>query len=143
MIVGEADGGLDPLPALGRNRFGFGFQLLGDETLEQRHVLQPATVVVLEQIAQDDTAGGFIGVDADELCPLVGGADRVLREHAPDLVWFVVVGLADVLPDLLLPGMIAGDGERHQLIERHAVVGIDIEQRWTTPTQVAAAASRH
>src|SRR6267378_5382649 len=23
-----------------------------------------------------------------------------------------------------------GDGERHQLLERHAVVGVDVEQRW-------------
>jgi hypothetical protein len=29
---------------------------------------------------------------------------------------------------LLLPGVVGGDGERHQLLKRHAVLGIGVEQ---------------
>jgi hypothetical protein len=32
------------------------------------------------------------------------------------------------LPDLLLSLVIRIDRERHELIERHAIVGIDVEQ---------------
>src|SRR5205823_2139376 len=32
--------------------------------------------------------------------------------------------------DLFLSGVIGGNGERHQLLERHAVIGIDVEQLW-------------
>ena len=53
---------------------------------------QPAAVVVLEQVAQDGAACRFIGLDADELRALVGGADRALGQHAPDLVRLVVAG---------------------------------------------------
>ena len=124
VAVGEADSDLDPLPALGRNGLGFGLQLLGDETLQQRHVLQPTAIVALEQVAQNCAAGGFIGRDADELRALVRRTYRILREHAPDLVRFIIAGLADILPDLLLTGVIARDGKGHELFERHAVLGI-------------------
>ena len=36
--------------------------------------------------------------------------------------------MAEGVPDLLLPGMVVGHRERHQLLQRHAVLGIDIEQ---------------
>ena len=32
------------------------------------------------------------------------------------------------LPDLLLAGLVGGDGERHELLQRHAVLGIDVVQ---------------
>src|SRR5579871_6790967 len=34
----------------------------------------------------------------------------------------------DILPDLLLPSMIGRYGERHQLLERHAIRGINVKQ---------------
>ena len=45
-------------------------------------------------------------------------------------IWYgsVVAGAADVLPDLLLARVIGRDRERHELLERHAVLGIDVEQ---------------
>ena len=70
-----------------------------------------------------------IGVEADELRPLVGGADRALGQHAADDVGLLVVGGLQPLEHLLLALMIAGDGEGHELVERHAVLGIDVEQR--------------
>ena len=38
------------------------------------------------------------------------------------------VGLAQALEHLLLTLVVAVDGERHQLVEGHAVVGINVEQ---------------
>lgn len=50
MPISRAPWDRDPLPAFGRDRLGLGLQLLGDEAIEQRHILQPAAVIVLEQI---------------------------------------------------------------------------------------------
>ena len=33
-----------------------------------------------------------------------------------------------MLPDLLLMGMVVGHRERHQLFQRHAVAGVDVEE---------------
>ena len=51
-----------------------------------------------------------------------------LGELAADQIGLLVVGARDGLPDLLLTGMVAGDGERHELLQRHAVLGIDVEE---------------
>ena len=126
--IGEAHRHLDPFPAFAGDRFGGGFQLVGDQAIEQRRILQPAAVVILEEIAQHAAAVGFIGIDADEYGPLVGCADGGLGQHAPDLVGFPLPAIANRLPDLLLTRMIVGDGEGHELFERDAVLGIDIEQ---------------
>ena len=103
-------------------------QLLGHHLLDQADVLQPAAVVALEEVVQHRAAGLDVGVDADELRPLVGGADSVLGQHAPDGVSGLVVGLAQPLEDLLLASVVAVDGERQQLVQAHAILGVDIEQ---------------
>jgi hypothetical protein len=54
----------DPLPAFGSDRLGFGFQLFGGETIEQRHILQPAAIVVYEQIPHDGATGLLIGIQS-------------------------------------------------------------------------------
>jgi hypothetical protein len=56
IVLDRRPGDLDSLPALGRNFFGRSLQLLGDEAIEQRHILPSAAVVVLEQVAQDGAA---------------------------------------------------------------------------------------
>ena len=116
----------DPLPALRAQGLGLGLQLLVRQPVEQRRVLQPAAIVVLEQVAQHDAAGRLIGRDADELRPPVAGADCAFGQLAADEVGRLVV--AEGAPDLLLPGMVVGHRERHQLLQRHAVLGVDIEQ---------------
>ena len=83
---------------------------------------------MLEQVAQHDATGRLIGVDADELRPLVGGADRAFGQLAADVIRLLVVGASERLPDLLLARMVVGDRERHQLLQRHAVLGIDVEE---------------
>src|SRR5260370_4222055 len=36
--------------------------------------------------------------------------------------------MGELLPDLLLTGMVVGHCERHQLFQRHAVAGVDVEE---------------
>ena len=129
VAIGKVGRDRDPLPALGAQALGLGLELLDHEPIEQRRVLQPAAIVMLEQVAQDRATGGLIGVEPDELGATVGGADRALGELAPDMVGLLVVGVADALPNLFLAGMVAGDRERHELLQRHAVLGIDVEER--------------
>ena len=40
----------------------------------------------------------------------------------------LVVGVLQGFPSLLLPLMVGIDSETHELVERHAVLGIDVEQ---------------
>ena len=89
VAIGEIHRHRDPLPAFRRDSLGLRLQLLGDETIEQRHVLQPAAIVVLEQVAHDGAAGLLIGIEPDELGAAVGGADGILRQHPPDLVGLI------------------------------------------------------
>ena len=129
MAVGEAHGHIDPFPALGGDVVGTDLQLLGDEPVEQHGVLQPAAVVVLEQVAQDAAACGVIGVDTDEDRTLVRGADGGLGQHAADLIGFLRPAMADRFPHLLLARVVFRDREGHELLERHAVFGVDVEKR--------------
>ena len=128
MAIREVGRDLDPFPALGADSLGLAFQFLHDEAVEQRRVLQPAAIVGVEQVAQDDPACRLIGLQADELRPLVGRPHRPFRQHAADLVGLLGIGALQRLPDLLLAGMVGVDGETHQLVERHAVLGVDFEQ---------------
>ena len=128
MTVRELYGDRDPLPAFGRDRLSFGFELFGHEAVEQHDVLKPAAVVVLEQIPQNAATRALIGIEAHKLRPAIGPAHGLFSEQPADLVRLVITGTADVLPDLLLVGVIGCDRERHELLERHAVFGIDLMQ---------------
>ena len=128
MAIGEIEPDLDPLPALGPDLLRFLVELLGDEHVDQADILQPAAVVALEQVAHDRSARFDIGVDADELHALVGGAHRVLGQHAADLVGLLVVALPHRLPHLFLTRMVGIDRERHQLVEAHLVAREGVEQ---------------
>ena len=128
VAVGELDGSVDPLPAFGTDRLGLGGELLDDEPVEQRRILQPATIVLFEEIAHDDTASRLIDGDADELRPLVRGADGAFGELAADVIGLLVIGARERLPNLLLAHMVVGNCEGHELLERHLVLGIEIEK---------------
>ena len=129
MTVGEAHRGLDPLPALGRDVLGLGLQLLGREAIEKRDVLEPAAAIGLEQVAQHGAPGRLIGVHPDEQDPFVRRLRGLLGQEPPDLVRLLRPGIPHRLPDLLLAGVIVRDGEGHELLERHAVNSVDLEQR--------------
>ena len=94
----------------------------------RRDILQPAAIVLLEEIAHDDAASRLIGFEADEQRALVGGPNGALRQHAADLIGLLAVGALDRVPDLLLTGVIGRHGEGHELLQRHAVFGIDGEE---------------
>ena len=68
------------------------------------------------------------GASGPKFAPVIGGAHRLLRQHAADLIGLLLPGAGDRLPDLLLARMVGRDGEGHELLERHAVLGIDVEQ---------------
>ena len=76
--VGEVERRLDPLPALRADRLGLRRELLGDEPVEQRHVVEPAALVLLEQVARDVAACGLVGIDAHEHRAPVACRDRAL-----------------------------------------------------------------
>lgn len=89
--------------------------------MEQSHVLKPAASVVLEQVTQDYAACRFVGVESDEPRPAVGRAHGALGELAPNQVRLLAVGLLQGLPDLLLPCMVSGNGEGHELLQGHTL----------------------
>ena len=128
VAIGEVGGDRDPIPTLGPQRLGLGLELLDDQPIEQRRILQPAAIVMLEEVAHDHAAGGFVDVHADEPRAAVGGPDRALGELAADQIRLLVVGARYGVPDLFLASVVVGDGERHQLLQRHAVLGIDVEE---------------
>ena len=128
VAMGKARSDLDPLPAFGLHRFGLGRELLGDKLLQQRHILQPALVIPGEQVAQHDAAGVLVGGEPDEAGTLVGGADGVFRQQLADVIGLLVIAAPHGLPDLLLPGMVVGNGEAHELFQRHLVIGVDFQQ---------------
>src|SRR5882757_1643069 len=70
----------------------------------------------------------LVGVNPNKLRAAIGCTDGLLRQHAPDLVWLIIAGATDVLPDLLLSDLIGRDRERHELLEGHAIFGIDLLQ---------------
>ncbi len=55
VTVGEVHCDLDPFPALGGDMFRVGLQFFGDKGFEKPDIFKPATVVLLEEIAHDDT----------------------------------------------------------------------------------------
>src|SRR6516225_9584526 len=83
---------------------------------------------MLEQVAQDHATRGFIDIDPDELRPLVGRTHRAFGQLAANVVRLLVVAVVERLPDLLLARVVVGHRERHQLLQRHAIFGVDVEQ---------------
>jgi hypothetical protein len=128
MAVGEFERNLDPFPALGAEGLGLGSELGDRQTIKQGQILQPPAIVLLEQVTHDDAARRLVGGDADEACALVGSADRALGQLAADVIGFLVVGAGQALPDLLLPRLVVGDSEGHELLKRHLVVGVEVEE---------------
>ena len=125
---GKIDCRRRPFPTFGLEPCRFGLQAVGDQFVEQVHVLQPASVVILEQVAHDAAARGHIGIERDEADPLVGGAHGIFGQARADIGGRTVEAVRQHLPDLLLPLVILADREGHQLIEGHAVIGIDFMQ---------------
>ncbi len=128
VAIGKIRRDLDPFPTLGGDSLALGLQLLAHQPVEQHRVLQPAAIVLLEEIAQDSATRRLIGLDADKQHPLIGGAHRGFGQQAPDVIRLLLPTVPDRIPDLFLPHLILGDSEGHQLFQRHAILGIDLQQ---------------
>lgn len=79
-------------------------------------------------IAHDRPAGGLIGVNADELRTAIGDAHSALDQQPEDVIGLLVVGAGKALPDLFLARVIVRHREGHQLVERDAVIGVEVEK---------------
>ncbi|MET4236019.1 hypothetical protein ABIA85_009334 [Bradyrhizobium sp. LA6.10] len=56
---------------------------------------------MLEQIPQNAATSLLVSIQPNELNATIGRAHGIFREHSPDLIWLIIAGPADVLPDLL------------------------------------------
>ena len=128
MAIREVGGDRDPLPALGAESLRFRLELFDHQAVEQGRILEPTAIVMLEQVAHHDAAGRFVGIDADEPYPLVSDTDGSFGELAANVVRLLVVGARERFPDLLLPRMVVRHRERHQLLQGHTVLGVDVEE---------------
>ena len=129
VAVGEIDGDRDPFPAFGGQGLGFLLQLVLNQAVEQGRVLQPAAAIVLEKIAGDLAAGGLVGLDANKRgAAVIGGVDGGFGQHAADLIGLRVVAVLHRLPDLFLAGVVGGEGEGHDVLERHLLGDVELEK---------------
>ena len=85
-------------------------------------------VIALEEIAHRDTASRLIGIDTDKDRATIRRPDRGLGQNAPDGVGLLVPGVLHRIPDLFLTREIRVHREGHELFQRHAILGIDLEQ---------------
>jgi hypothetical protein len=82
---------LGPLPALALADVGGDpFQLLQDQPLQERGVLEPSAAILGEEVAKDGPAGLLVGQGADEESAAVARRDAGLGHHPPDGVWTLV-----------------------------------------------------
>ena len=77
---------------------------------------------------QHGTASSLISLDSDKDGTTVRRAYRGFRQHPPDLIGLLVPRRLDRIPDLNLTLVIRIDREGHQLLQRHLVLGIKLEQ---------------
>lgn len=72
-------------------------------------VLQPFAIILLEQVAHDDTAGSLIG----RRCRHRRRVDRTprprFRQHPAAVIGVLIMGPRDRVPNLLLPEVVIGD----------------------------------
>src|SRR5437879_992958 len=108
MAIEEVDIDLDPFPPLSRDTLSFDLELLSNQPLQKTDVLEPAAIVGLEQIPHDGTARRLIGFNSDKANTPIRRPDRLLGQHAPDLIGLAAVGALKPIPDLLLSGVIVG-----------------------------------
>lgn len=82
---GEINGRCCPFPPVSLEPGRLCLQAVGDQRVEQVHVLQPAPVVILEQVAHDAATRSHIGIERDEADPLVGGAHGIFGQTRADI----------------------------------------------------------
>ena len=126
MTVRIVDTRLGPFPALGQYLPGDLAQPLHGKRVEQARILEETAVILGEQVANDIAPGLGVGIGADEHGPPVARGHVARGEVAPDDPRLLVP--RQVIENLLLTGMVVGDDERRQLVERQPVLPIDVHQ---------------
>lgn len=129
VAIGKVGVDLNPLPALGPDDFGLIGQLFRHHGVEQAGILQPPTIVLLEQIAQDVAPALDVIVEPDKLSPLVRSPHRTFRQHPADLIGLFGIVPLQGLPNLFLPLVFGVHREGHELVKRHLILGICLMQR--------------
>ena len=67
-------------PAFVAQCLGFTRELRGHKPIQQRRILQPAALIILEQVAGNEaSARHLVNVKTDKLLPLIAGAGPRLR----------------------------------------------------------------
>ena len=77
---------------------------------------------------QHGATSRLVRLDTDKDGPTVRGAHRGYRQHPPDLIGLLVPRRLDRIPNVNLTPVIRIDREGHQLLQRHLVLGIKLEQ---------------
>jgi hypothetical protein len=80
---------------------------------------------MLKKVSQNAATCLLVGVKFNEARAAIGRANGIFRKPASYLIRLIVAGAVDVLPDLFLSCVIGCDGERHELLQGHAIFGID------------------
>ena len=83
--IGHVEGGFEPFQPSAAISAAAACSFAFEESVEKGDVLKPPAAVGLEQIAQNDAAGGFIGLNSEKHRPLVRRRDRGLGEQAADV----------------------------------------------------------
>ncbi len=79
-------------------------------------------------IAQDDAALSLMGIETDEARATIRSPNRSAGQRAPDSVGFLVPGVLHHVRGPHLKLVVGAHRERHQLVQRHAILGINSEQ---------------
>ncbi|MFZ3181126.1 MAG: hypothetical protein WA156_13170, partial [Methylocystis silviterrae] len=128
VAIGKIDRDLRPLPAFGAQRVGRFREFFPRKAIKQRHILQPAAMILLEEIAKDNPARRLIGFNADEDRALVARLHRAFGQQTPDRVGLLDVRTVESLPNFLLPRMVVGDAYGHELLEAQFFGDVKVEQ---------------
>ena len=112
----------DPFPALPHHLLGGRLELLEDQAVEELAVGEVAAVILDEEVAKDRAAGGLVGLGADEPDTPVGRAHVALGQELADHLRALVP--RELLPRFLLPPMVIGQREGHELVKRELAVAV-------------------
>ena len=98
VAVGKVECNFHPFPFLRADRGGLVLQPFRYEPVEQHGILQPTTVVLLEEIPHDVTAGRLIDVNSDELAPACQRRGQLLQSEGAERNTALCCGTAARLP---------------------------------------------
>ena len=124
IVVREVDRDRDPLPALFADARALGLELLVDQSIQEHDVLQPAALIVFEQIAQHIAAGCDIGVGDRDFEDIDISESPYFSSVFEDLEFGAHGGLLR-FASFEVAATIASDAETLGGVRYHAVLGVN------------------